>query len=73
MASAEKGVTHRSCDVPAQLDVARYVGVSSLVCFLDKGDLVEDKEVEEVENDLRELLQETEFPGKPLSLSKVEC
>jgi len=44
--------------------LARQVGVPALVVFLNKVDLVDDKElVDLVEEDLRDLLKKYEFPG----------
>merc|ERR1712205_6542 len=44
--------------------LARQVGVPSLVCFLNKVDMVDDEElVDLVEMELRELLSFYKFPG----------
>jgi len=44
--------------------LARQVGVPYLVCFMNKVDLVDDEELLElVEMEVRELLEEYEFPG----------
>jgi elongation factor Tu len=44
--------------------LARQVGVPYLVCFMNKVDLVDDEElIELVEMEVRELLEEYEFPG----------
>jgi len=47
--------------------LARQVGVPYLVCFMNKVDLVDDEELLElVEMEVRELLEEYEFPGDEL-------
>ncbi len=47
--------------------LARQVGVPYLVCFMNKVDLVDDEELLElVEMEVRELLEEYEFPGDDL-------
>ncbi|ESR57381.1 hypothetical protein CICLE_v10020118mg [Citrus x clementina] len=49
--------------------LARQVGVPSLVCFLNKVDLVEDEELLElVEMELRELLSFYKFPGDEIPI-----
>jgi len=51
--------------------LARQVGVPSIVVYLNKIDLVEDKElVELVEEELRELLTSYEFPGDKIPIIK---
>ena len=47
--------------------IARQVGVSSIIVFLNKCDMVDDEELlERVEMEVRELLSEYEFPGDDL-------
>ena len=47
--------------------LARQVGVSSIIVFLNKCDMVDDEELlERVEMEVRELLSEYEFPGDDL-------
>jgi len=49
--------------------LARQVGVPSIVCFLNKIDMVEDEElVELVEMELRELLSFYKFPGDDIPI-----
>ena len=49
--------------------LARQVGVPSLVCFLNKVDLVDDEELLElVEMELRELLTFYKFPGDDIPI-----
>lgn len=49
--------------------LARQVGVPSIVCFLNKIDQVDDPElIELVEMELRELLNEYEFPGDDIPI-----
>ena len=49
--------------------LARQVGVPSIVCFLNKVDMVEDEElVELVEMELRELLSFYKFPGDDIPI-----
>ena len=53
--------------------LARQVGVPKIVAFLNKADQVDDPELQElVEMEIRELLNEYEFPGDDtLSLLEV--
>ena len=60
--------------------LARQVGVPSIVVFLNKADMVDDKELMElVELEVRELLSEYEFPGEEIpvvsgsALKALEC
>jgi len=49
--------------------LARQVGVPSIVVFLNKCDMVDDKElIELVELELRELLTKYEFPGEEIPI-----
>lgn len=49
--------------------LARQVGLSSLVVFLNKCDMVDDPEIINlVESELRELLKKYEFPGDKISI-----
>jgi elongation factor Tu len=60
--------------------LARQVGVPCIVVFLNKADMVDDKELMElVELEVRELLSEYEFPGEEIpvvsgsALKALEC
>ncbi|MGI6036827.1 MAG: elongation factor Tu [Limnochordia bacterium] len=60
--------------------LARQVGVPSIVVFLNKADMVDDEElIELVEMEVRELLNEYEFPGDDIpfvvgsALKALEC
>ncbi len=49
--------------------LARQVGVPSIVVFLNKCDMVEDKElIDLVEEEVRDLLKQYEFPGDEISV-----
>ena len=51
--------------------LARQVGLSSLVVFLNKCDMVEDQEmISLVESEVRELLKKYEFPGDEIPIIK---
>ncbi len=51
--------------------LARQVGLSSLVVFLNKCDLVDDPEIVElVESEVRELLKKYEYPGDEIPIIK---
>ena len=54
---------------PSRLATWRQVGVPSIVCFLNKIDMVEDEElVELVEMELRELLTFYKYPGDDIPI-----
>ena len=53
--------------------LARQVGVPSIVVALNKADMVDDEEILElVELEVRELLNEYEFPGDDTPVVRVE-
>ena len=54
--------------------LARQVGVPSIVVALNKADMVDDEEILElVELEVRELLNEYEFPGDDTPVIRVQC
>ena len=54
--------------------LARQVGVPSIVVALNKADMVDDEEILElVELEVRELLNEYEFPGDDTPVVRVSC
>jgi len=60
--------------------LARQVGVPAIIVFLNKSDMVEDKElVDLVEEEIRDLLKKYEFPGNEIpvirgsALKALEC
>src|SRR5213075_368407 len=58
----------------AQMDGARQVGVPSIVVALNKSDMVDDEEILElVELEVRELLNEYEFPGDDTPVVRVSA
>ena len=54
--------------------LARQVGVPSIVVALNKADMVDDEEILElVELEVRELLNEYEFPGDDIPIVRVSA
>src|ERR1700730_15329239 len=54
--------------------LARQVGVPSLVVFMNKADMVDDKELLDlVELEVRELLSKYEYPGDQIPIIKVSA